>query len=586
MCRIYFLVTFSQLQHLIDKHHGRQMCSRKAKKIEDQNFPNSDMAHSLLKSLIECSNDFILISDKMGRPLFFNNAYKELMKMALGIEMKPGLVPHKLLRSPEAIAWWDGLHARVLGGDSFKVEYSHEFDNGMIRHFELSYTPVINESEVQGFTEISRDITGRKEAEQEIARSQSQLKTITNSALDSIFSKDIDRRYTFVNPAMTELLGCSEEDLLGKKPEEVFDAYGAQIIKEVDDQTFSGQKVDVIRPLVLNGERHFFHTVQVPMDIQDGVVTSINGIVRDVTNYILVQKENILLSSQLRDSEQKYRRIFENSPLGIVHLDRNGIITTCNKRMADILESRVEKLIGFDTLVSGNSVDLRQTVKTVLSGKVNIVKYEGRYRSVTGSGHPYLRGLFSVMKTQDGSVSGAIGIFEDITDRKEMEDALQQAHEQLELRVAERTAELYQERERLQDANIALNILLEKRKEDKSELETKIIANIDKLITPYLQKLQDCCRDEQQKMLLDVVRANLNEITSTFADKHNDIFARLTPKQLQIADLIRQGYTTKEIATFLNLSASTVACHRQEIRKRLSLNKKSINLQSLLSSNR
>ena len=93
------------------------------------------------------------------------------------------------------------------------------------------------------------------------------------------------------------------------------------------------------------------------------------------------------------------------------------------------------------------------------------------------------------------------------------------------------------------------------------------------------------CNEDSQDALLEIIQSNLDEITSSFAHNYKDYLSNLTPTQIQIADLIKQGQKTKEIASLLNLSPSTIACHRQEIRKRLSLTNKKINLQTALATN-
>ena len=173
----------------------------------------------------------------------------------------------------------------------------------------------------------------------------------------------------------------------------------------------------------------------------------------------------------------------------------------------------------------------------------------------------------------------------EIEERKLAEKALQEAHDELEQRVADRTTELNLKTERLTEANIALRILLEKREEDKEELEGKVMFNIEKLIFPYLEKLKMRCNNEYQEAFLEIIQTNLDEITSSFAYNHKDYLANLTPTQIQIADLIKQGLATKKIASLLNLSPFTIAFHRQEIRKRLSLTNKKINLQAALTAN-
>jgi len=181
-----------------------------------------------------------------------------------------------------------------------------------------------------------------------------------------------------------------------------------------------------------------------------------------------------------------------------------------------------------------------------------------------------------------GRVEAVGGVCTDITARKRAEKALLKAHDELELRVAERTDQLRQRTERLVETNVALKVLLEKRQEDKRELEEKVMFNLEKLIYPYLEKLKMRCTEDFQQAMLKIIQSNLDEITSSFSHNHKHFLSNLTPAQLQIADLIKQGHTTKEIATLLNLSPATIACQRQEIRKRLFLTNKKTNLQAAL----
>lgn len=176
-------------------------------------------------------------------------------------------------------------------------------------------------------------------------------------------------------------------------------------------------------------------------------------------------------------------------------------------------------------------------------------------------------------------------LLHEIEERKVAQKALQRSHDELDQRVADRTSELDQKTERLAEINVALKVLLEKREEDKKELEEKILFNIEKLIFPYLEKLKTRCNNESQEVLLEIIRSNLDEITSSFTHNYQDYLSKLTPTQIQIADLIKQGKTTKEISSLLNLSPSTIAFHRQEIRKRLSLTNKKINLRATLTVN-
>jgi DNA-binding CsgD family transcriptional regulator len=160
------------------------------------------------------------------------------------------------------------------------------------------------------------------------------------------------------------------------------------------------------------------------------------------------------------------------------------------------------------------------------------------------------------------------------------------------MRVKERTAELraaFKELEvkskSFEETNTALKVLLEKRDGDKVELEEKLTANVNQLIEPYLEKLKNTNLDERQKAFLSIVEANLKDIASPFLKSLTGPHLRLTPTEIQVAELVKQGKSAKEIADVMNLSWKTVKTHRRNIRSKLNLKNKKTNLRSYLLSN-
>ena len=194
--------------------------------------------------------------------------------------------------------------------------------------------------------------------------------------------------------------------------------------------------------------------------------------------------------------------------------------------------------------------------------------------------------------------------------KKEMEMGLQKAHRELEKRVEERTSELSETNERLREEirdrkkaqeilkerekdlegkgirleefNAALKILLEKRDEDRKELEEKVIANVKEMVLPYVAKLKSTGLDARQETFTDIIEANLDAIISPFLRKLSSKYLNLTPTELRIADLVRQGLSTKEIGDMLNSSPETISRHRKRIRKKLQLKDKKSNLRTHL----
>ena len=156
--------------------------------------------------------------------------------------------------------------------------------------------------------------------------------------------------------------------------------------------------------------------------------------------------------------------------------------------------------------------------------------------------------------------------FIDITDRKQAEELL-----------IKPTA-------KLEEANIALKVLLEKQGESKHDLEEKILANLKEMVLPYMEKMDKSRLSPKQRVYLNAMKSNLNDIASPLARKLSSEFFNLTPAELQVAAMIKQGKTTKEIAQTLNLAVSTIKSYRINIRKKMGIKKKKVNIRTYLSS--
>jgi len=119
---------------------------------------------------------------------------------------------------------------------------------------------------------------------------------------------------------------------------------------------------------------------------------------------------------------------------------------------------------------------------------------------------------------------------------------------------------------------------------DRTEIEEKIITNIRQLIEPYIQKLRGTHLDEKQMAFVSIIQSNLADITSPFLSNLAPPYLNLTPTEIQIADLIKQGRDTKEIAALMHLSWRTIKTHRRNIRSKLNLQNRKTNLRSYLMS--
>jgi DNA-binding NarL/FixJ family response regulator len=164
---------------------------------------------------------------------------------------------------------------------------------------------------------------------------------------------------------------------------------------------------------------------------------------------------------------------------------------------------------------------------------------------------------------------------QEVTERATAERRLAEANVQLEERVRERTAEL-------EETNIALKVLLKKIERDKREVEARVVANVRELIDPLLDKLEKSRLDSWQQTCVEIVKSNLREIISPFLQNVALKTLKLTPTEIQVANLIRLGRPSKEIAELLNIATATVDVHRKNIRKKTGITNKKINLRTIL----
>lgn len=129
-------------------------------------------------------------------------------------------------------------------------------------------------------------------------------------------------------------------------------------------------------------------------------------------------EEPTFACDQPGDTRSKFQAIFEHSPLAIMFTDADGVITTCNDNASQLFGAPKSKLIGF-SFKSIRDEMMRAAVAKALSGQKS--RYEGEYLTVTGNVYTNMRANFSPAFNSDGTVSGVIGVFEDITERRNAE---------------------------------------------------------------------------------------------------------------------------------------------------------------------
>lgn len=140
------------------------------------------------------------------------------------------------------------------------------------------------------------------------------------------------------------------------------------------------------------------------------------------------------------------------------------------------------------------------------------------------------------------------------------------------------------ERHAQQEANVTLRGVLARIEEEKAQTARSVASNVDHHILPLLDEFDHHLRSPDQQRLLKLLRAHLDEVTGSHTEKLRRTIEGLTPTELRVCDMIRRGLASKEIARVLHISPVTVSRHRDNIRKKLDLVGKKVNLASYLRS--
>jgi DNA-binding CsgD family transcriptional regulator len=160
---------------------------------------------------------------------------------------------------------------------------------------------------------------------------------------------------------------------------------------------------------------------------------------------------------------------------------------------------------------------------------------------------------------------------EDITALKLVEEALRESRE-----------ELKEQKQSLEEANIALKVLLKHRENDKLELEKNVLTNVKELVLPYVEKLKEVPLKPRNKTLVEIIENHLKDIISPLLQKFINAQIILTPQEIKMVALIKDGKSSKEIADILAISETTVNFHRKNLRKKFGLKNRQMNLRSYL----
>jgi PAS domain S-box-containing protein len=209
--------------------------------------------------------------------------------------------------------------------------------------------------------------------------------------------------------------------------------------------------------------------------------------------------------------------------------------------------------------------------------------YRWEFKALRCDGKTFDAELFTNLIEFRGEIARQ-AIIKDISNKFIAKKASRKADQHINHRLESRIRKLDEAVKNEEETNRALKALLEKKELDQIEIQESVLLNVNKLILPYIEKIKMTELDDFQKTYLSIIETNLNDIVSPFSRKMSIKELNLTPKELQVANLAKKGISSKMIAQIMNISPRTVDTYRKNIRKKIGLEGKRVNLRSYLMS--
>jgi PAS domain S-box-containing protein len=385
---------------------------------------------------------------------------------------------------------------------------------------------------------------------------------------DAVFFKDVRGRHLFVNKACAKLAGLAKEKILGKTDKQLLPPDLAEQCALSDQAVIKLRKPVCFEESMTDtdGKETVLETIKVPFLDRRGDVVGLVGIGRDITDRKQAEEA-------LKESEQKYRLLVETMNDGLSIIDKNACLTYVNDRFCQMIGYDKDELKGrlaMELHDETNQSILKEQLQRRRQGggqayEIAFTRKDGQQAPAVISPRP----LFDA----DGTFNGSFAVITDVSKLKQAEHELRK-----------RKNELKAKSNQLQEMNTALKVLVKHREEDKNRLEENILSHVKQLVTPYLERLKSSALNNDQRGLVSILEANLKNIVSPLAASLSSKYRDLTPTEIRVADLVKDGKTNDEIADLLCISKNTVKFHRFNLRTKLGVRNKPVNLRSYLMS--
>jgi PAS domain S-box-containing protein len=410
------------------------------------------------------------------------------------------------------------------------------------------------------------DITDRKQVEETLRESEEKYRSLFENTVMGISQALPDGRLITVNNAYAQMYGYENAEEMMAEVSHVKQRYANPEDREEVLRILKEKGVMKPREIVVihrNGTR--FSVLVSAREIRDS-----NG------NLQYYQAEHMDISQRkqaeetLRERDIQVNKLTALVPGMMFQFTKRSDGTYCvpftTEAIKDIFGCSPQDVRDDFSPIAGVILpeDFDKVINSIEDSAKHLTTWTCEYRvQIPGQSIRWILGKSTPEKLADGGIIWH-GFNTDITERKRAEEELRTKTKDIE------------------EANTALKVLLNQLEKGRNDLEERILSNIRELILPYVNNLRHGKLSVHQVSLVDTIKSNLNRISSSFLQHLKLNFYDLTPREIEVANLVREGRSIKEIAELLSITIRTVESHRKRLRVKMGLKNRKANLRAHL----
>jgi len=473
-----------------------------------------------------------------------------------------GKCPEDLPVSKETLSLWLNNNRRAFSGETVadEVEY-HSLEGGKNFYYNI-IAPIRDEEKIFGILGILLDISELKKVEEALRKVEERYVLATKAARVGVWDWNVQNNKFYLDPNIKAILGYTDAEIPNDL--EIWSNYihpdDKQPVMEAFQDHIDGNTLEFAyehRMLHKDGSIRWIMARGTAIRDAQGNAVRVVGTHTDITHRKLAEEA-------IWESEGKFKNLAEQSP-NMIFINKRGKVVYANRKCEEIMGYKRDEFyadeFNFYKLIAPEYFKKHMRGEEVEPYEYTLIRKNGQR----------IEGIITTKLIDYEGDSAILGIVTDITERKNAEKALQEKDKKLE-----------RQAKNLEEVNMALKVLLEQRDKEKADFKESLLVNLNKLIFPYIEKLENRKLGEESQTYVNIIKTNLKNLFEPIANTLSSKYIGLTPSEVQVANLINQGKTSKEIALILNVSPKAVSFHRGNIRKKLGLSNKKINLRTYL----